>query len=210
MRPAFRSVGNRPAPAAGHEQRGLDLKNARLIAERYAQALSEALRSEDEMTRVRQDLHRLLDLVERSADLRRAIRNPVVDPQAKLNILKTIAVRSAAHPRALRFLEVLAANDRLSLLDEAVAAVDRAFDRRLGIVEAEIRSAAPLDPALRERLAAALQRVAGQRVRIREHVDPDLLGGLVVQVGGTLFDGSIRTQLMEMKTRLTGQTVGAL
>lgn len=185
------------------------LKNARLIAERYAQALSSALPAEADLARVRDDLAGLAGLIERSAELRGAIGSPVVPPESKLRVLRALAAKGQPHPATLRFLDVLASHERLGAFPEVAAAVARVYDRRAGIVEVEIRSAAPLDPDLRERLGAALGKIARAKVRTRETVDPELLGGLVVQVGGTVFDGSLKKKIEDLRAKMTGGMVGA-
>lgn len=185
------------------------VKNALLIAERYAHALSSALPADADLARVRDDLGVLAGVVEGSRELRAAILSPVVPVASKLNVLKALAAKTTPHPKTLRFLEVLAAHERLEVIGQVATAVARAYDRRAGIVEVEIRSAAPLDADIREKLSAALIRIAGAKVRTREVVDPDLLGGLVVRVGGTVFDGSVRKRLEELQARMTGGMVGA-
>ena len=184
------------------------LKNARLIAERYAQALTAAMRDDAEVGKVRDDLAQLAAVADRSPELRRALTNPVIEAGAKLLVLKSLAAKMHAQPATLRFLEVLASHDRLSIFRDVVDAVGRALDARSGVVEVEIRSAAPLDDAVRQRLAGVLARVAGKRIRTREIVDAEILGGLVVTVGGTVYDGSVKSRLEELRSRLTGQMVG--
>lgn len=185
------------------------LKNARLIAERYAQALSGAVRDPEELGRVRADLVGLAHVVDQAPELRRALANPVIEAKSKLGVLDAIARKGNARPVTLRFLEVLAAHDRLTIFREVVDAVARVLDAQAGVVEVEIRSAAPLDEALRLRLAAALEKKAGRKIRTREVVDPEILGGLVVTIGGTVFDGSVRTKLVGLRSKLTGEAVGA-
>jgi F-type H+-transporting ATPase subunit delta len=185
-------------------------KNARLIAERYAQALSAALPGDADLARSRDDLARLADLVSRSAELRAAIASPVVAIENKLNVLKALAAKLPAHPATLRFLDVLARHERLGVLEEIAAAVGRASDRRAGVVEVEIRSASPLPVEVRDRLAMTLTKVAGSEVRTLEVVDPELLGGLVVKFGGTVFDGSLKKKLEDLRSKMSGGMVGAL
>ena len=186
------------------------LKNARLIAERYAQALSLAVPGEADLARCRDDLATLAGHVARSAELRGAIASPVIAIESKLNVIKTLAAALPAHPATFRFLDVLARHERLGAFQEIAAAVARACDRRAGVVEVEIRSASPLPAELRDRLTLTLTKVAGAKVRSREIVDTELLGGLVVQVGGTVFDGSLKKKLEDLRSKMTGGMVGAL
>ena len=186
------------------------MKKVRLVAERYALALSRAVAGDADFARARDDIQALARLVDKSADLRRALGNPIIDPQAKLAVLQELGRRLGAQPPAMRMLAILAEHDHLPLLRAVATAVAQALDRRAGVSEVEIRSATPLDPDLRRRLTAALERVTKGKVRTREVTDPELLGGLVVRVGGTVMDGSVKTGLAKMGARLAGRTTGAI
>jgi F-type H+-transporting ATPase subunit delta len=141
--------------------------------------------------------------------LRTALRNPVIPPEQKSAVMKTLAERIGARPETSRFLETLAGHERFDLLDEIAGAVTRAVDRRAGVVEVEVRSATALDDPLRARLAPVLARLAKARVRTREVVDPALIGGLVLRVGGTVYDGSVASRLEKLKAKLVGGGAGA-
>lgn len=185
------------------------MKDARLIAERYAQALSEAVPSDADLTRIKDDVDAMSSLIADSGDLSRALGNPTVSPDAKLNIVKALAASRQAQPTTVRFLVTLAEHGRLPILGEVAAAVRRVVDARLGVVEVEVRSAVALDAGLRERLEAALARMTAKRVRLVEIVDAEILGGLVVKIGGTIYDGSVKTQLEGLRQRLAGELASA-
>lgn len=180
------------------------MKNARLIAERYAQALSQAVPDDAVIARVRDDVMQLAQIAAESAELRAVLGNPVIAPDQKAAVMRALAGRLGARPETTRFLDTLATHERLGLLDEIAEAVKRAVDRRAGVVEVEVRSASALDDALRARLAPVLARLARAKVRTREVVDPALIGGMVVRVGGTVYDGSVASRLEKMKARLAG------
>ncbi|MDH3283408.1 MAG: ATP synthase F1 subunit delta [Acidobacteriota bacterium] len=185
------------------------MKNVRLVATRYAQALSAAVPDADTLERVRDDLLAISAAIEASSELRRVLANPVAVSGAKGRVVRAVAERCGADARTLRFLDVVAARDRLAALPEIAAAVDAELNRRAGVFEVEITSAVSLEDELRQRIAAALAKVAGGRVKITESVDPELLGGVVARIGTTLFDASLRTRLEKMRTRmLSGKTAG--
>ena len=77
--------------------------------------------------------------------------------------------------------------------------------RRQGIAEAEISSAIELNTAQKAEFAFTLERLTGKRVETKYSLDPALLGGAVVRIGDTIYDGSLRSRLNEMRTRLTAE-----
>ena len=79
------------------------------------------------------------------------------------------------------------------------------MDKRFGIVRARITTARTLDFAQQQELARRLQQVTGMQVRMEVAIDPSLIGGIVAQVGSTIYDGSVRQQLNAFKTRLVGE-----
>ncbi|MDQ7086510.1 MAG: ATP synthase F1 subunit delta, partial [Acidobacteriota bacterium] len=185
------------------------IRDAGLVAKRYAQALSDAVADDAVFAEVRRQVRAMADLVRDSEELRHAFANPVIPTEAKARVARTLAERLGGRPETLRFLDVVARNERLVLLVDMADAVDGVGDRREGVHEVEISSAAPLPDELRSRLAGALGKVAGGKIRITERVDPALLGGIVARVGATVFDGSLRTRLTALRSRLTGTSQAA-
>ncbi|HHN73743.1 MAG TPA: ATP synthase F1 subunit delta [Acidobacteria bacterium] len=185
------------------------MQDAGLVAKRYAQALSDAIKDDGTFAAVRGQVRAMADLMGQSEELRHALANPVIPTEAKARVVRTIAERLGARAETLRFLDVLANNERLVLLADVADAVDGVGDQREGVHEVEISSAAPLPDELRQRLAGALGQVAGGKIRITEQVDPGLLGGVVARVGATVFDGSLRTRLTALRSRLTGTSQAA-
>jgi F-type H+-transporting ATPase subunit delta len=93
----------------------------------------------------------------------------------------------------------------LPILEEIIDEYQRLMDARLGIVRARVTAARTLDSAQQEELSRKLQTVTGKQVRMEVAVDPALIGGVVAQVGSTIYDGSVRQQLEAFKTRLLGE-----
>jgi len=89
------------------------------------------------------------------------------------------------------------------LLEEIVATYDTLLDEKLGFVKARVTTALELDTNQREHVSARLHALTGKKVRMEMVVDPSLIGGLVAQVGSTIYDGSIRQQLETFKNSLT-------
>ncbi|RMG48692.1 MAG: ATP synthase F1 subunit delta [Acidobacteria bacterium] len=178
------------------------MSSVRLVAQHYAQALSEAVPSDEELGRVREEVARIAELVRKVPELARVLKNPVVSADSKGRVIAAIAERLGAGERTRRFLEVIAANERLPLLPEIAEAVEKVHEARSGVRRAELISAVPLDADLQERLVAALSRAAGSRLLVEKRVDPSLLGGIVAKIGTTVFDGSLKTRLARLRSRM--------
>jgi F-type H+-transporting ATPase subunit delta len=101
------------------------------------------------------------------------------------------------------FLGLLIERNRLDLLNEIVATYETLLDEKLGVVHARVTSALELDAAQRDQVSARLHALTGKKVRMETSVDPSLIGGLVAQVGSTIYDGSIRQQLQTFRNNLT-------
>lgn len=178
------------------------MKNLRLQADRFAQALADALPELADLKAAGGELDALAGLVRQSEPLRRVLANPVIPAKSKEKAVLALAERLGAGKPVRALLGALARAEALRLLPDLAAAVNRLIDRREGVHEARITSPHPLEPALRDRFALALGRLAGGRVRLLEKVDPALLGGVVVEMSGTIFDGSLRTSLGRLKNAL--------
>jgi F-type H+-transporting ATPase subunit delta len=105
-------------------------------------------------------------------------------------------------PQVRNFLAVIVDHQRLAELDEILAEYRAVADEQSHMAEAEITSAHPLNDQDRAELEAQVARLAGGRVRTTYHQDATLLGGAVVRIGSTVYDGSIRAQLQQLKQRL--------
>ena len=137
-----------------------------------------------------------------SHELREVLMNPSIANEQKLKVLDAIAGRIGMFPQVRNFIAVIMDHHRLAELDEILAEYALVADADAGLAEAEITSAHALNDADRAELEAQVSKLAGGRVRATYHEDPSLLGGAVVRIGSTVYDGSIRAQLAQLKQRL--------
>ena len=128
--------------------------------------------------------------------------NPSIATEQKLKVLNAIAGRIGMFPQVRNFLAVIMDHQRLAELDEILAEYHAIADEQSHMAEAEITSAHPLNDQDRAELEAHVAKLAGGRVRATYHQDANLLGGAVVRIGSTVYDGSIRAQLQQLKQRL--------
>jgi F-type H+-transporting ATPase subunit delta len=137
-----------------------------------------------------------------SRELREVLMNPSIPNEQKLKVLDAIAGRIGMFSQVRNFLAVIMEHQRLDELDEILAEYHLVADEQSSLTEAEITSARPLNEQDRVELEAQVAKLAGVRVRVTYGQDATLLGGAVVRIGSTVYDGSIRTQLQQLKQKL--------
>lgn len=142
---------------------------------------------------------------EESAELRTFLASPAVNMEAKHEVLEKIAKRLGASKIIRNFLFVIADHRRTQLIPEIIAAFQQVLRQRQGVAEAEISSAVELSAAQKKELAATLARLTGKTIEPKYSLDPALLGGAVVRIGDTIYDGSLRSRLNEMRARLAAE-----
>jgi F-type H+-transporting ATPase subunit delta len=140
-----------------------------------------------------------------SAELRNFLTSPGVPREAKHGVIEKIAARVGAGKIIRNFLFVIADHQRTHILPEILAAFQDVIRQRQGIAEAEISSAIELSAAQKKRFAQTLERLTGKKIEAKYSLDPALLGGAVVRVGDTIYDGSVRSSLNEMRVRLAAE-----
>lgn len=169
------------------------------IAERYATALFElALEADSSGTAldaVMGDLNSIEAALGASSDLKRLIRSPVVSREASGRAFAAILARLGAGDLVKRFTGLLSANRRLFVLPRIITVFRKKLADHRGETTAEVTSARTLTPAQTQALKTQLKSALGRDVQVVEHVDPGLLGGLVVKIGSRMIDSSLRTKL---------------
>ena len=140
-----------------------------------------------------------------SDELRNFLSSPAVTRDAKHGVIEKIIARMGASRILRNFLFIIADRQRMHMLPEIIAAFQEVIRQRQGIAEAEILSAVELNAAQRTEFKNTLERMTGKRVEPKYSLDPALLGGAVVRIGDTIYDGSLRSRLNEMRTRLAAE-----
>lgn len=171
---------------------------------RYARALEQVVDEQKlDPAAVQQQLADFAALLASSSELYEVLDNPAIPEAQKVKVLDAIAARTGMHKVVRNVLAVITHHQRLGNLDEIVAAYASLADQETGVAEAEIVSARPLDEASRTLLESQVAKIAGgQKIRATYSEDASLLGGAVVRVGSTVYDGSVRTQLEKLKQRM--------
>lgn len=175
-------------------------------ASRYARALVDvvtdpklALKPED----IAAQLRAIEELFTGSIELRTAMITPAIQTSRKRAAMAKLMDELGTSRVIRNFVFVVIDHRRIGLLSEIREAFETLMDERLGFARADVTSAAPLDQQQAAELTAELSRLVGKTARPRFTVDPVLLGGVVARIGSTLYDGSIRGQLQQMRRELT-------
>jgi F-type H+-transporting ATPase subunit delta len=172
-----------------------------VAANRYARALIDVLYPEKAEAGLQQ-LGDFFSLLNDQQDARRFLENPTVAGERRKRLLKEISDALSLDRRVANFIAILVDRDRLPILEEIIHAYQKLLDERLGVVRARVTSAYSLDGSEQQKLAARLEQATGKQVRMEVAVDPSLIGGVVAQVGSTIYNGSVRQQLEAFKNRL--------
>ena len=140
-----------------------------------------------------------------SAELRNFLSSPAVTAEAKHRVIDKLLARVGGSKIVRNFLFVVADHQRSHVLPEMITAFQEVIRERQGITKAQISSAVELNAAQKKEMASALERLTGKRVEAKFSLEPGLLGGAVVRVGDTVYDGSLRSRLNELRARLTSE-----
>jgi F-type H+-transporting ATPase subunit delta len=179
--------------------------SSQAVARRYAVALTDVALSRGEAQEVREELSAWDALMRSNEQLLEVFRHPTIPNEQKRGLLEELLRRTRPRPTTANFLKVLLQNGRLSELSEVNTQFAQELDRRSGIVTAQVTTARPLPSDAQEALRARLGQLTGSSVRLQFEVDEGLIGGVVTRIGSTLYDGSVRGQLEQIKQRMIGE-----
>lgn len=175
------------------------------LADRYANALVDVALENKQADQVKQELSAFAALVSESPELHSLLANPAIARQAKHAAIEQIVALMGASRTLRNYLFVIVDQRRAGLLVEIEQAFSRLLDARLGIMQARVTSATELNAQERDQLAAALGKLTGEKVQAQFATDAALIGGAVVRIGSTIYDGSLRTQLERMRAKMISE-----
>ncbi len=179
--------------------------SSQAVARRYAVALADVVLARGEAQEVREELAAWDALVRSNEQLGEVFRHPAITYDQKRGVLEELIGRSRPRPTTANFLRVLLQNGRFAELGEVSTQFAQELDRRSGVVTAQVTTARPLPAEAQEALRARLGQLTGSRVRLQFEVDDELIGGVVTRIGSTLYDGSVRGRLQQIKQRMVGE-----
>jgi F-type H+-transporting ATPase subunit delta len=148
------------------------------------------------------EFQEIADLVNSSRELRNVLQNPAVSREQKHKLLDAIIQRAGATKVLRNFLAVLVDHGRIGHIGDLLEQFKQELDRRLGIAEAKVRSVRELSSVEKKSLEQQLAAITGMTVRATYSKDVTLLGGVLVRVGSTIYDGSVQGRLQRMRQEL--------
>ena len=171
----------------------------------YANALADIALAQSAAEAVTQELTGFGALYAESGELRNFLSSPAVTREAKHRVVEKLLARVGGSKIVRNFLLVIIDHQRAQFLPEIVAAFQQVIRQRQGITEAQVSSAVELNAPQKAELESTLERLTGKRVEAKFSLQPELLGGAVVRVGDTVYDGSLRSRLNELRARLASE-----
>ncbi|TFH48873.1 MAG: ATP synthase F1 subunit delta [Methanothrix sp.] len=176
-----------------------------VVAKRYAKALYELGQEEGLEQKFLEDLQNMALIVDQSSEFRSMMESPLYDIILKKRILKDVVSKIGVSEYTTNFLSILLDTDRFVFLADIKDTYKQILDATSVRVRAIITSAAELDEAQLERIAKTLSEVVKKEVDVAVTIEPSLIGGVIAEVEGMVYDGSVRKQISRLKQSLKGE-----
>jgi ATP synthase F1 delta subunit len=167
------------------------------IAQVYSRSLFEVAKEQGKLDRIRDELAMFADALAQNRELSVFFFSPYFSTQEKEDGLRRTVVD--ADPTLVNFLQALIENHRLPVIHRIRRQFDVLWDRENRRLPVEVTSAVDLDRSVIEALEARILDQTGQNVELESKVDPDILGGIVIRVGNSILDGSVRHRLEQLR-----------
>jgi F-type H+-transporting ATPase subunit delta len=175
------------------------------IARRYASALADIAVERREEALVQQEIGMWAGLIEDNPQLQEVFGNPTIPYDQKRKVLEELITRSRVGETSASFLRVLLRNQRIGQLKQVHERLGLILDERAGVVGARVVTARPVPEDIKTQLRETLSATVGRQVRLSFHTDESIIGGVVAQIGSTIFDGSVQGQLERLANDLVKQ-----
>ena len=171
----------------------------------YANALADIVLQQGASDPARKQLEDFGAVYGESAELRNFLASPAVTREAKHGVVEKLVARLGASRIIRNFLFVIVDNRRIQLLPEIVTSFEQVLRQRQGVAEAEVASAVELNAGQKAALVGTLERLTGKKIQAKYSLEPELVGGTVVRIGDTIYDGSLRSRLNQLRMRLAAE-----
>jgi F-type H+-transporting ATPase subunit delta len=178
------------------------LKSASL---QYATALADIVLGQGAAEPARKQLEEFRVAYQESAELRNFLASPAISREDKHGVIEKLVARLGASRILRNFLFIMTDNQRVHLLPEIAKTFEEVLRQRQGVAEAEVTSAVELNDAQKSTLVRTLERLSGKKIQAKYTLRPELLGGAVVRVGDTIYDGSVRNRLNQLRAQLASE-----
>ena len=170
------------------------------IAQVYARSLFEAATDQDKLDEIREQLGTFADAVAESHDLQVFLFSPYLSTEEKKQGLRRAI--EGADEAFLNFLDLVVENHRMPAIFRVRREFDELWEEENQLLPVQVTSAVPLDDAIVQEIGSTIGEQTGKQVELSSHVDPDILGGIVVRVGNSILDASIRNRLEQLRKQV--------
>jgi F-type H+-transporting ATPase subunit delta len=173
------------------------------LSRRYARAVFELGKEHKNVDKLGADLRSIAKAMKESAELSSVLTNPALRRSERRRVIEAVLDKLGVDKLTKNLVAILLEGERLSSLPAISRELDAMIEATAGRVSAEVVSAKWLEPAQLSQLTVALEKLSGKKVSVSNREDPNLLGGIVAKVGDTVYDGSLRTALRNLRDELT-------
>jgi len=172
------------------------------ISKRYARAFFEIANEEKQIEPYFNELNQFASVISGNKSLNDFLANPIFDQVSKKGVVDNIIAKMKLSKMSVSFLRLLVDKKRIDILEDIVTCYRQLMDEALKKVRVNVKTAFPLSDEMRSFISANLEKTLGKKVEMTVEEDSTLLGGVVIGVGDTLYDGSIKNQLNNMRNLL--------
>ena len=177
------------------------------VTSTYARAFADVVSAKRlDAAKVIRELNSLVAIWQDHAELRHVWENPAIEAVQKRRLLDAMVAQQKISPPVRNFVAVLIDHRRIALLPQIVRNFELEINQRLGFAEAEITSARDLSDREKRALEAQLQKLLGKKIKAQYARDRTILGGVVVKVGSTIYDGSVLGQLHKLRQQMVASS----
>ena len=178
------------------------------VARRYAEALADVATDHNQVEHIDNEVRVFAEMMKSSGELHDTFASPIVSQSDKLKVLEALIARTATGQLTANLFRTMLSHYRLHHVAEVYEQFRREINERKGLIVAEVTTAAEVGASEQAKLGRTLEEMTGKRVEFKFKTDPSLIGGVVTRIGSVVYDGSVRTQLQEIKEKLKqGETV---
>ncbi len=172
------------------------------ISKRYARAFFDIAGEEKKLEQYYNELHQFSSVIAQNKDLGGFLANPIFEQEIKKKVLEKIIGKLSLSPMTINFLKLLIDKKRIDILPDIETCYRQLMDETLQKVRVTVKTAFPLSGEMQSYITSSLKKMTGRSVEVTVEDDKNLLGGIVIGVGDTLYDGSIKNQLNNMRNLL--------
>jgi F-type H+-transporting ATPase subunit delta len=172
------------------------------VARRYAGALADIVTKSGETTKIQSELKQWEEILTTNQDLFEAFSNPAIAHDSKVKVLESLLQKTKPAPTTANFLRILLQNGRLTEISHINKKFASVLEERAGVVSGKVISARSLSDKEKKELQINIEKMTGKTVSLDFDIDANIIGGVVTKIGSTVYDGSVKTQLENLKAQL--------